>query len=771
MNGKTLRLHSPESGNLDVEWRFDAVSNPGSVEVYGARYFRPYASLMTGGAAHELRLYGRTGLLLDSATTNQDWKIVRFGTGGFYQSSSDGTWNGALENRNLDSPMGLTVGPGKTLALNGAVTGAGSFMKDANLGVVVLNGVNDFTGTFEAKGGKVILGRPEAAAGSIVDRFNFTNLAVDLGLTGQTANWADGWTAEQVTNVVETVRAAQKSNVSVSLHAVAGDAFDVAATFDSDYTGIRLGALAGGATRYLATLLDWPKFRVSTDADLVLTRNPEAAGANTLGTSSVIKGFLCLQDMGFVDVAGQDLTVGSNRSQDLAGLKVGGQTVLSCGGAAGMIGVPYETDVRGVCMEVTDAAVVSNRLQISVGSTQSSGALYLRGGAFYAPYSGGTLGFIGGRGDGYIEISGGQFISPGYLHLGLFASGVGQLHVGSGSFTSQTTPLYVGDAGTGVVYQTGGRIAVASGLNLPSSAFENDKSSGLGIVTVAGGTTELSGAAIVNNRAAGTGILNLNGGTLAARNVEGSGSTTDAKGFLNFGGGTFRLVADQPALFKGLNRVTVQGNAVIDTDGHDATLAMPLSAPAAGGIASITLSGAFDNIVSPPVVTIVGDGEGASAVATFDSTTRTVTGIVVTSPGWGYTREKTTVVAVYRGYPGTVVSCTFTLADSAAATPVTLVKRGAGTLTLSPDALPAGAAVRTEGGVLALDGAWPTGLAVRLPENPAAGRRYTLATARSFPDGVPALAAGEVLPDGWCVKIVGNRVRFSEVRGMAVILR
>lgn len=771
MNGKTLRLHSPESGNLDVEWRFDAVSNPGSVEIHGARYFRPAASLLTGGAVHELRLYGRTGLLLDSATTNQDWKIVRFGTGGFYQPGSDGTWNGALENRNLDSPMGLTVGQGKTLTLNGPVTGAGSFMKDANLGAVVLNGINDFTGTFEARGGKVVLGRPEAAAGSVVDRFNFSNLTVDLGLTGQTANWADGWTAEQVTNVVETVRAAQKPNVSVSLHAVAGDAFDVAATFDSDYTGIRLGAIAGGATRYLATLLDRPKFCVSTDADLVLTCNPDVAGVNTLGTSSVIKGFLSLQDMGFVDVAGQNLTVGSNKSSDLAGLKVGGQTVLSCGGASGMIGVPYEADVRGVCMEVTDAAVVSNRLQISVGSTQSSGALYLRGGVFYAPYSGSNLGYIGGRGDGYVEVSGGEFVCSGYLHLGVFVNGVGQLHVGSGSFASQTTPLYVGDAGTGVVYQTGGQIAVASDLHLPSRAFENDKSSGLGIVTVAGGTMELSGVAIVNNRAAGTGILNLNGGTLAAQNVVGQGSTEDAKGFLNFKGGTFRLVADQTALFKGLNRVTAWGEAVIDTDGHAATLATPLSAPAAGGIASITLSGAFDNVVSPPVVTIVGDGEGASAVATFDSTTRTVTGIVVTSPGWGYTREKTTVVAAYRGYPGTVVPCTFTLADSATATPVTLVKRGAGTLTLSPDALPAGASVRTEGGVLAIDGAWPTGLTIRLPENPVAGRRYTLATAESFPDGVPALAAGDVLPDGWCVKIVGNRVRFAEVRGMAVILR
>lgn len=771
MNGKTLRLHSPETGNLDVEWKFDAVSNPGAVEVYGARYFRPYASPMAGGSVHELRLFGRTGLLLDGATTNQDWKIVRHGTGGFYQMDGDGAWNGALENRNLNVAMGLTVGDGKTLTINGAVTGAGNFAKDARLGAVVLNGVNDFTGTFEAKGGKLVLGRPASASDSVADRFSFPTLTVDFGLTGATENWPQGWTADQVTRVVEAYRAAAKPNVSVSLHAVAGDAFEVPATFTGDYTAISLGAVAGGETKYRATLTEAPKLRVSTDADLVLTRAPEAEGVQALGASSVVKGCLSLRDMGFVDLGGDTLEIGASRSQLLAGLKVGGATTLACGATPGQIGVPSSTDLRGAYLELTDGAVVSNRLQISVGSTASSGALYLRGGAFYAPYAGGALGYIGGRGDGFLSISGGRFVSRGYLHLGLFASGVGQAYVSGGAFETQETALYVGDAGTGVVYQTGGAISVRNDLHIPSRAFEDDKASGFGAFTVAGGVTELAGAAVVNNRASGTGILNLNGGALVAQNVVGRGTTDAAKGYVNFDGGTLRLVADQAELFKGVARVTVYGGgAAIDTDGHDAKVATPFAAPTGGGLASVSLNGTFDNVVSPPVITIAGDGTGASAVATFDSATRTVTGIVVTSPGCGYTAERTTVTAAYRGYPGTVVPCSFTLADQAHAS-VTLVKKGAGTLTLAEDSLPRGAAVCTAGGTLAIDGAWPTGLKVRLPETPVPGRRYALATAKSFPDGVPALADGEVLPEGWVVKIVGNRVRCVEARGLALILR
>ena len=80
--------------------------------------------------------------------------------------------------------MSMSVGTGKTLIFNDPLIGAGGFLKDAHLGTVVLNGENSFTSVFEVKGGTLVLGSRASAAGSIVDRFNFSNLTVSLGLTG-----------------------------------------------------------------------------------------------------------------------------------------------------------------------------------------------------------------------------------------------------------------------------------------------------------------------------------------------------------------------------------------------------------------------------------------------------------------------------------------------------------------------------------------------------------------------------------------------------------
>ncbi|MBR2982020.1 MAG: hypothetical protein IKC80_02195 [Kiritimatiellae bacterium] len=80
MGGRTLRLYSASSGNLDVEWKLDGIVNPGHIEIHDARYFRPVGSPFAGGCDHEIRLYGRAGLLLESTAENKTWAIVRYGT-------------------------------------------------------------------------------------------------------------------------------------------------------------------------------------------------------------------------------------------------------------------------------------------------------------------------------------------------------------------------------------------------------------------------------------------------------------------------------------------------------------------------------------------------------------------------------------------------------------------------------------------------------------------------------------------------------------------
>lgn len=810
MNGKTLALMSSASGNLDVEFKLDGIDNPGNIEIYDARFFRPYTMPFSGGASHEVRLFGRTGVLLDGEAENKTWTIARYGSGGFYQSGTSGSWNGPVENRNLVTALSMTVGVGKNLTFNGPVQGSGAFVKDANAGWLVLNATNTFTSVFEAKGGVVILGCPGAAAGSIVDRFNFSVLTVDLGLTGKTENWERGWTTVQIKEAIEACTAASKANVSASLHARNGDEFVANPTFSGDYSAIRLGAINDGKVSYAATLVSNPTFTVSTDADLVFTKNPEQEGDNTLGKVLVTKGFLSFKDAGFIDMGDKAISVGANNSPNIMGVKVSGSTVLGRSASGdGKIGLPDSIDLRGVYMEVGEGAVVSNRLQFSTGSTSSSGALYLRGGEVYTPYSGKYPGYLGGRGHGYIEIFDGLFQVQGWLHLGTFQSGAGQLAVKAGEFRVLAgSPFYVGEAGTGIVYQTGGKIRIDNDLHVPSSAFENDKMTGFGVYTVSGDTaeTEVTGNAVINNRAYGTGILNLNnGGVFKASNLYKSSSCgATAKGYINFNGGVLKATADSTSLLGNVfddkdsrpDAVTVySGGAIVDTDGHEVAISAPLVAPAGGGISSITLDGTFTDIVQPPVITINGDGQSASAVATFDSTTRTVTGIVVTSFGFGYTAANTTITANYRGYPGTNVNCSFGITDQTGST-VKLMKRGAGALTLASGVLPADAVVTVEGGSIGGEGlvfsemavdldianggsygtisAWPAGAKLKITNLGNLDKEVGSYTLMAFSSGsaiVPALDGTTVIPSPWKLVASGSKLKLVYSRGLVVIYR
>lgn len=802
MGGKTLRFYSLNSGNLDVGWSLDTIENPGHIEIHDARYFRPAGSPFAGGGDHEIRLFGRAGLLLESTAENKTWAIVRYGTGGFYQTGNNGCWNGALENRNPAYAMSMSVGPGKTLVLNGPLVGAGGFLKDANLGTVVLNGENTFTSVFEAKGGTILLGRKASAAGSIAERFKFTNLTVSLGLTGRSESWPYGWTDEEFAEAAEIFRAVgtknaeDTKNLSVSLHAAAGDTVKRSMAFAGDWSAVRLGAVPGGETRYIARFSDSPVMRFYTLLPLWITRPEGADGCGALGNTTVEKGEVFFDDAGIVDIGAKSLNLGVNNSTEIAGLRVGKSTVLTSASGSS-IGLPNSADCKGVWMRVEEGAAVTNRFQFSIGSTASSGALYVSGGEAVAPYTASTIGYLGGRGQGYISVLDGSFTTPGYLHLGTFASGSGQISVSGGGFSVANTYLYVGEAGSGVVHHSGGEVSLKS-LILCSSAFESDKSGSFGVYTISGAAavTDIEEDVVLNNRIDGTAVLNLNGGVFKASSIVKSASAGEAaKAYVNFDGGVFKAGADNAGLFENVDAVTVYGGgATIDTDGHDVALGKPLSSPREGAFASIEVDvSAFADIVCPPHIAIEGDGEGANAVAMFDSASRKVTGIVVTSPGWGYTAEKTKVSAVYRGKPGIVAECTFTLTDEYAGAPVKLTKRGEGKLTLGEGVLPAGTTLSVEGGSVGGEGLsfaeysvtpgvtpcgtldfWPEGavLSVGNLEGLDKTKRYVLlAFADSGNAVVPPLAEGCVLPKGWCLKTIGGKLVLAHPRLFSLVLK
>ena len=808
MGGKTLRFYSVSSGNVDVEWQLDNIVNPGHIEIHNARYFSPTGVPFPGGEQHEVRLYGRTGVMIKSKAENKTWSIIRYGTGGAYQSGANGTWNGPVENRNLESPFSLGVGANNVLTFNGPLKGAGSFLMGNDGGKIVLNGTNTFSGVFEVKSGRFVLGCPEAAAGSIFDRFKFTNLTVSLGLTAKSENWPCGWSTEAFSEVLETCRTKEIKNISVSLHAREGDSVIVPVDFEGDYTAINIGAVAGGEAKLAASFDSSTKLSVQSADPFIVTRQEGSPGCGNLELLSLRKGTLIFDDAGLIDLGTGKLTLGANNSSELSIMYLRNNTVLTRDMTAsdGYIALP-ECDIAGVGLYVEEGAVVTNRIQFSIGQTAGAGALYVCGGEVFAPYTVNNFAYIGGRGQALIDVSSGIYEAAGPLHLGVFASGIGQLRIGGGAFSAPGSALHVGEAGTGTVYHCAGTASLAS-LTVCSAANQNSDHSGYGAVTVTGSEAELdvAGTIIVNNRSADSavGILNISdGATVKASNIlKSANAGANARAFVNVDGGIVKVQKGDINLFDGVDKVSVYGGGItIDTDGHDVSLQEPLSSPGAGALASVSLDASkFKNIVTPPHIVIAGDGEGASAMVVFDSATRTIKGVVVTSPGSGYTAANTKITAVYKGRVNTSapfslsVDCTFTLTDEYAGVPVKLTKRGEGKLTLGEGVLPAGALVSVEGGSVGGEGfapaqidikigqekaplfdSWPEGAKLSISNLGILGEEPFRCPVLSFASSenavFPELAAGLEIPEGWKLRLIGKTLRLVRERGFSLLVR
>lgn len=277
-----------------------------------------------------------------------------------------------------------------------------------------------------------------------------------------------------------------------------------------------------------------------------------------------------------------------------------------------------------------------------------------------------------------------------------------------------------------MVYQTGGMIDVANTKHLiingssygGSSAAAN---AGKGVLTLDGATAHLVAKRIVMGERKGESILNvLNGATLETgyvfhnkyqiyvesygdeyRHVE--GEITGDMEYVNFDGGVFKYLERDVVprecsddLFGNTFRsddgntrpkfVTVySGGMTVDTAGADKMFSAPLLKPKSGGVMALSLPGGashLDGYITAPFVDIKGVGQGATAVAIFDSATRRVTGVKVTSPGWGYAQGSTIATLSQCGQrPVDAVVLDVTVGDPAQTGGFT--KRGAGNLTLT----------------------------------------------------------------------------------------
>jgi autotransporter-associated beta strand protein len=306
---------------------------------------------------------------------------------------------------------------------------------------------------------------------------------------------------------------------------------------------------------------------------------------------------------------------------------------------------------------------------------------------------------------GVIRQSGGSFVESGILAMGNAASGsAAYLMSGGYAYFGNDVRLDYNGA-VGLISQSGGTMVSANYFSLA-------RDSGLGVYDLSGGlhyrpadavnrfymtrtagsTAQLTirgtgildiednlGLSFANNYTYDTyGCVNLlTGGTIISRVGFYWGNTgAGTIGYVNFNGGTLRASGDSTNYFSGWTAAYVYGGgAVIDSQGRSITIGQALLAPTGSGVISIT-GGTGSGYLSPPVVTLSGDGTGAMAIAQIDSSGN-VTNILISNPGVNYTSASVTLA----GGGGTSSGWTVNL--GANATTGGLVKLGSGTLQLN----------------------------------------------------------------------------------------
>lgn len=320
---------------------------------------------------------------------------------------------------------------------------------------------------------------------------------------------------------------------------------------------------------------------------------------------------------------------------------------------------------------------------------------------------------VGRAGFGVANISGGSATVGGFLAGGIATAGAtGIWNISGGSVSVATNGLFGATLGataatTGVMNITG----TGTFNSLPAGANGGIYvgEAGTGILNLSGsGQANLGGSAASanliigrNNVATAVGIVNLGGfgtggGTITTNRVQKPGAL--ATGTLNFHGGTLRAGTTPNAAFlTGLTATYIYGGgAKIDSNGQNIAIGQYLTYPSGDGVSAISQAAAgftTTGYTAAPLVTITGDGSGATAVATVDAGGN-LTAITVTNPGTDYTTAPTVTLSGGGLASSSASTVAATLSPN---TSGGLTKLGAGTLTLESPASYTGPAVLTEG--------------------------------------------------------------------------
>lgn len=590
-------------------------------------------------------------------------------------TSDFNNWIGDIAFTTAGSTLGFVpAGKDFQITVSGAVTGpanlqVGTPAKNAS-GVVRLAAHNAYLGRSDIYGTSDLTVLIDASDGLA----DLSSLTVHGGFVSPyVAAMDDGgytWTESEYLDFVgRQLRGTTNARLPVFLSGLTGDDFVFSAATIAEklvgVTGLTWSSLGSADGRYsLAGPFDADdplKLEVPTGTVRLTGEGRIALGTTIVTGTGTRSGTLLLDGARDVDFGDATVTIGNVASTQpkTRGTLVVTNSLLhsETAGALGENGTLWiGRNTEGI-LRVEDGAVISNKMLVGGnrwdGHARGRGVVYQRGGDVHLlPKS-----HVGVGEHGAYVMTGGRLVAPSGFSLGHYGVGIFQQY--GGSVESQDEFDFPSHNSSSAVYY------------LRKGTFTITKNA---LVTAAGNWTHAEIAvdgpeavfdvmgymiAYCNQGADNTTVFSVNnGGVLRLGYFYQYKALSDMTSpyplILNFNGGILRaadyyktpFVSDQTAHRHSVDKVIVyEKGATFDTDGRESisTEGANIEGASGDGIQAINLKTPVPGYFLPPAVIITGDGYGATAVAEVDPTAETVTNIVVTSHGWGYTAEGTTV--------------------------------------------------------------------------------------------------------------------------------